>query len=111
MSLRKIARLILNESQKKFIKKILGFPVPYQWHYSKFIQFQSLTVNINSKNQYVIEAPGNIPLYETIFEIFDDDCYGIKDFKKLLLDNFLVILIKNNTKFNLDFTIKNLFKK
>jgi FkbM family methyltransferase len=59
------------------IKKILGFPIPYTFHPSSFINSQSVNFENNGKNIKIV-SDGTTPLYDTIYEIIDFDAYQLK---------------------------------
>ena len=58
------------------LKKLLGFPVPYTFHPSSFINSQSVYFEFNGK-KIKITSDGTTPLYDTIYEIIDFDAYQL----------------------------------
>lgn len=81
--MRRLISRFLTDTQKASLKKYLNYPTPYEFKQSYFISNQSVELNFNEKTRISFGARGNVPLYETIYEFFDDDCYGLRLLKQL----------------------------
>ena len=67
---------ILPRSVKKRVKEWLRYPVPYRFHPAKCVSHQRIEFHFRGRT-IALESDYSVPLYETIAEICDYDCYQI----------------------------------
>lgn len=73
---------------KNLIKTLFRYPKGYVFKYSPAIRHQSIEFDYAGRT-FSIEADGTTPLYETIYEIIQHDCYQLQkiDFTKFTKDS------------------------
>jgi len=76
-------KLMIKRSLKKKLQKILRISDPYEFKHVPAIKRQEVTFQLKEK-EFKITSDGSTPLYETISEILEYDCYFLKqmDFSK-----------------------------
>ena len=89
------AKSLLPGSLKKSLKQVLRYPTPYAFNASKHVQSQAVLLNLGLTS---VEVAGNglMPLYDTVFEVIDDDCYGVSKLSKIGFAPDIVIDVGSN---------------
>ena len=69
-------------SLKKSLKQVLRYPTPYAFNASKTCSKPAVLLNLGLTSVEVA-SNGLMPLYDTVFEVIDDDCYGVSKLSKI----------------------------